>query len=47
MAEPKLPAIWSQEALADLDQLWDYYAGVAGRPTADKILREIAKVVAT
>jgi toxin ParE1/3/4 len=47
MAEPKLPAIWSQEALADLDQLWDYYAGAAGRPIADKILREIARVVAT
>jgi toxin ParE1/3/4 len=46
MAEPRPPAIWSQEALNDLDQLWDYYARVAGRTTADKILREIARVIA-
>jgi toxin ParE1/3/4 len=34
------------EALSDIDQLWDYYAEVAGREIADKILREIGKVVA-
>src|SRR5437867_3485035 len=46
MVEPRPPAIWSQEALNDLDHLWGYYARVAGRTTADKILREIARVVA-
>ena len=47
MAGHKPPIIWSTEALNDIDQLWNYYAGVAGRATADKIMREIAKVVAT
>jgi toxin ParE1/3/4 len=46
MAEPRPPIIWSPEALTDIDRLWDYYAGVAGRATADRILREIAEVVA-
>jgi toxin ParE1/3/4 len=46
MAADKLPALWSPEALGDIDHLWDYYAGVAGRATADKVLREIADVVA-
>ncbi len=39
------PVIWSPEALDDVDRLWDYYADIAGRATADKIIREIAKVV--
>lgn len=39
------PTIWSPEARDDIDQLWDYYARVAGQATADKIIREIAKVV--
>jgi toxin ParE1/3/4 len=47
MVGHKLPAIWSPEALDDIDHLWDYYAHVAGRATADKIVREIAKVVET
>ena len=47
MTESRLPPLWSPEALSDIDQLWDYYAKVAGRATADKILREIGKVVAT
>ena len=46
MAERKPPIVWSPEALNDIDQLWNYYASVAGRETADRILREIAKVVA-
>jgi toxin ParE1/3/4 len=46
MAEPKLPILWSPEALNDIDHLWDYYARVAGRSVADKIMREIATVVA-
>ena len=36
MAEPRPPVIWSPEALTDIDQLWNYYAGVAGRGTADQ-----------
>jgi len=47
MTEGRLPALWSPEALDDIDLLWNYYAEVAGRPTADKIVREIAKVVKT
>jgi plasmid stabilization system protein ParE len=35
------PIIWSSDALADLSDIWDYYANVAGRHTADKIVREI------
>ena len=46
MAEHKAPILWSPEALDDIDHLWDYYAQTAGRGTADKILREIAKTVA-
>ena len=41
------PTIWSPEALEDVDRLWDHYASVAGRTSADKIIREIAKVVRT
>ena len=46
MAGHKPPILWSPEALNDIDHLWDYYARVAGRATADKIMREIATVVA-
>ena len=46
MAADKLPILWSPEALGDIDRLWDHYAGVAGRATADKLMREIANVVA-
>jgi plasmid stabilization system protein ParE len=38
------PTIWSSEALDDVDHFWDYYARVAGRATADKVIREIARV---
>jgi toxin ParE1/3/4 len=47
MAEHKAPVIWSPEAIADIDRLWDYYAVAAGRVTADRLLREIARIVAT
>jgi toxin ParE1/3/4 len=47
MAESRPAVIWSPEATEDIDHLWDYYADVAGRAAADKILREIAKAVAT
>ena len=45
MAGPKPPIIWSPEARDDIDQLWDYYAQVAGQATADNIVRELGKVV--
>jgi toxin ParE1/3/4 len=47
MAEYKSRVIWSPEALDDIDRLWEYYAGTAGRMIADKLLREVARVVAT
>ncbi len=47
MVEHKPPILWSPEALDDIDHLWDHYASAAGRATADKIIREIAKVVTT
>jgi toxin ParE1/3/4 len=46
MAEHKPAILWSPEAVADIDHLWDYYVQAAGRSTADRILREIAKAVA-
>jgi toxin ParE1/3/4 len=46
MAGHRSRVIWSPEALDDVDHLWDYYAGTAGRVTADKILREVARIVA-
>jgi toxin ParE1/3/4 len=45
MAEHKSAIVWSPEALADIDHLWDYYVHAAGRVTADKILRDVAKAV--
>ncbi len=47
MAGHKSRIIWSPEALDDIDRLWVYYADTAGRTTADKILREIDRIVAT
>jgi toxin ParE1/3/4 len=47
MAGHKSRIIWSPEALDDIDRLWVYYAGTAGRATADKILREVGRIVAT
>lgn len=45
MAEHKPEILWLPEALEDIDRLWDYYVHAAGRMTADKILREVAKAV--
>lgn len=47
MVERKPSAIWSPEAIEDVGHLWDYYADVAGRASADKIIREISMVVQT
>jgi toxin ParE1/3/4 len=46
MAERRPAIIWSPEALADIEHLWDYCAQAAGRRAADGILRDIAKAVA-
>jgi toxin ParE1/3/4 len=46
MVEGRRAAIWSPEALADRDGIWGYYVQVAGRNTAEKILRSIGDVVA-
>jgi plasmid stabilization system protein ParE len=41
MADRRRPIIWSPEARTDLSEIWDYYAGRAGRHRADNIIREI------
>jgi toxin ParE1/3/4 len=46
MAEARRSALWSPEALDDLERIWDYYARAAGRHTAEKIVRDIAEVIA-
>ena len=45
MAEAKRTALWSPEALDDRDKIWDYSVRVAGRHTAEKVLRDIAAVI--
>jgi toxin ParE1/3/4 len=47
MAGRRGTAIWSPEAIADVDEIWNYYVRVAGRNTAEKIAREIGEVIAT
>ena len=42
MARGRRAAIWSPEARADLIDIWEYYASIAGRSTADNIVHEIA-----
>lgn len=37
--------IWSPESIGDLTDVWNYYAQVAGRRTADNIIREIGNTV--
>ena len=46
MAESRRPALWSPEALDDRERIWDYYVQVAGRHTAEKVLREVAEAIA-
>jgi toxin ParE1/3/4 len=43
MVDRRRPIVWSPDALADLSQIWNYYAKVASQPTADKIVREIGE----
>jgi toxin ParE1/3/4 len=39
----KRPLIWSQEALADLESIWDFYIGAAGQRTAENVVREVVE----
>jgi toxin ParE1/3/4 len=47
MGERRRTAVWSPEALADFDRIWDYYQSAAGKNTAEKIVREIGELIAT
>jgi toxin ParE1/3/4 len=40
-------AVWSPEAIADIEEIWDYYERVAGRRTAEKIIQDIGDVILT
>ena len=42
MAEAGRAALWSAEALDDRERIWEYYVRVAGRHTAEKVLRDCA-----
>jgi toxin ParE1/3/4 len=46
MAETRRAALWSVETLEDRESIWDYYVGVAGRHTAENILRQLGEVIA-
>jgi toxin ParE1/3/4 len=37
------PLIWSQEAIADLESIWDFYIDATGPRTAENVVREIAE----
>ena len=39
-------ALWSPEALDDRETVWSYYIAIAGRHTAENIIRELGRVVA-
>jgi plasmid stabilization system protein ParE len=39
--------LWSQAAIADLAGIWNHYAKVAGRLTADKTVRDIGAACRT
>jgi len=47
VAADKPPMIWSPEAIADLEAIWDFYAEAAGPRTAEKMIREIAATCRT
>jgi toxin ParE1/3/4 len=42
MGQHRPPVVWSPEARADLTEIWNYHARVAGAYSADKIIRGIA-----
>jgi len=41
MVASSRPILWSFDARADLSEIWDYYAKVAGPHTANRIVRSI------
>jgi len=41
MAAPRRSPPWSQDALADLSEIWTYYAQAAGPTVADAIVKKI------
>ena len=43
MVDLRRPIVWSPDAHADLSEIWNYYAKVASRRTANKIVREIGE----
>ena len=45
MAAPRPGVIWSADARADLDSVWNYYERVAGLSVAEKMVRQIDDVV--
>jgi toxin ParE1/3/4 len=47
MAGPSGTANWSPEAIIDLEEIWTYYERVAGRNTAEKVVRRIGEVITT
>ena len=44
MPDRRRSLIWSPEARVDLAEIWNYYSHVAGRHTADNVVRKIGKV---
>ena len=42
---PESSTLWSPEALADIEKIWDFYARAAGIAVADRMLRDIARAV--
>jgi toxin ParE1/3/4 len=43
MAGASRPVTWSPEARADLSDIWNHYAQVAGRQAADNVIRGIGQ----
>jgi toxin ParE1/3/4 len=46
MAQARRAALWSPEALDDRERIWDYYVGIAGRQTAENVVRKIGETIA-
>lgn len=46
MDERKSPLLWSSEATADFDGIWDYYEHAAGAYTAEDVTRRIHHICA-
>jgi len=45
MAERRRPVLWSPEAVNDIEEVWDFYAGAGGARTADEVVRRIGRIV--